>query len=116
MKAIEKHIEKIFKDVLIELKSANKKFPNTNHNTIALMEEVGEFAQAILHLEEKSDSTLQTQTKLRRNVYNEGIQSISMILKLMTRGDSSTVYKGIYCEYAGCEKRELGGPCPICYE
>lgn len=113
---IETHLEQIWRDTLAELEHANTKFPDTTNSTVALTEEVGEFAKALLHLTEKADGSLSIQSGLRQDIYEEGIQVIAMTLKILTRGDPSLKYKGIYCSYAGCRQAQVGGPCPLCYE
>lgn len=108
--------EEILRKSLSELVCARQKFPEPEHSTIALMEEVGELAQALLHLKEKADDTLKTQAKLRENVHAEGIQVIAMVLRILTEGDKSIRFKGRYCSYVGCKQKHIGGPCALCYE
>lgn len=108
--------QKIIADMLEELKRAREKFPENDVQFIALIEEVGEFAQSILHLKEKQDGTLSTQAELREKVYREGIQTLAMVMRLLCEGDRSTAYRGRYCSFAGCGQPHIGGPCVQCYE
>lgn len=112
----EDYINKICDDAKIELKRALELHKEDKVTMVALMEEVGEYAKAALHLTEKADGTIATQIKLRQDVYEEGIQSIAMLLRLLSRGDESLGYKGQYCTFAGCKQNHIGGPCAICYE
>lgn len=109
-------VKEILIEATAELERATEKFPKPEHTTIALMEEVGELAQALLHLKEKADNTLTTQMNLRENVYKEGTQVIAMVLRILTEGDQSIRHKGSYCSYAGCKQKHIGGPCALCYE
>lgn len=64
-----------------ELKRARELFPNTKHNTVALMEEVGELAQALLDLEMGKQTVA--------DVYAEAIQVAVMAIDIAERGDSN---------------------------
>ena len=111
-----KMVKEILLESITETLNAQKKFPEPTHTTIALMEEVGELAQALLHLKEKADGTLSRQGELRNNVRQEGVQVIAMVLRILTEGDQSIEFKGNYCHYLSCKQRHIGGPCALCYE
>jgi S-adenosylmethionine/arginine decarboxylase-like enzyme len=63
--------------VLDELAAARKKSPRNLNLNVALMEEVGEFAQA------------QLQGKSAEEVKTEGIQVIALVLRILEDGDAS---------------------------
>ena len=71
-----------FEDVRKELDRARSKFPAPNLNLAALTEEVGEVAQALLHLHEGK-------SKSWWDVYNEAVQVAVMAARLATEGDPS---------------------------
>ena len=73
--------EDFMRDALIELNHARKKFPSANHSFLALTEEVGELAQAILKVRAgKWD-------KLR--IYQEAIQVATMAMRVALENDES---------------------------
>lgn len=59
----------------VELKNASKKFPFPNPNIAALMEEVGELAQAFL------------QNKTWEEIYKEAVQVATMAARCAIEGD-----------------------------
>ena len=74
--------EKILRDIEIELQSTRKKIPGNAHMMNALTEEVGEISKALLDLEfEEKGSNL--------DVYNECIQAIAVIFRIIEEGDST---------------------------
>lgn len=73
--------ENFLKDCLLELDRARKKFPSANHSLIALMEEVGEFAQARLKCAAGKDET--------ENLFKEGMQVVTMVLRVLFENDES---------------------------
>lgn len=108
--------QRVFADILAELERAREKHPGNDVTFIALVEELGEWAKAVLHLREKRDGTLSTQAKLREDAYREGIQTLVMCTRLITEGDGCTLYEGRFCDHAGCQQPHIGGPCALCYE
>jgi len=71
-------------DIQVELVKARDKFPGTKWMLAALTEEVGELAQALLHLNqepEKGDT--------HEDVYQEAIQVAVMAIRIATEGDNT---------------------------
>ena len=95
-------------DMHAEQKRANDKFPEAKRLLGALMEEVGELAEALLKIDESGESP--------ENVYKEAIQVASTAYRLAVSGEPDYNYKGTKCQYAGCQQPATGGPCPLCYE
>jgi hypothetical protein len=78
-----------------EYRGAMRKFPDNECNTDALMEEVGELAKALLHLQQeptKPDAT-------RPHVYAEAVQVAAMAMKIALHGSSQfpAYYYGYDC-------------------
>lgn len=69
-------------EVLNEINRARAKFPTNEHLMIALVEEVGELAQALL------------QQKPDREIYAEAIQVACVAMRIAEEGDSDTHYWG----------------------
>lgn len=65
-----------FTDVASELHNARKKFPHTGAVAVALMEEVGELAKAML-------------SESQENIYSEAVQVAAMALRCALEGDPS---------------------------
>lgn len=91
-----------------EYKRANDKFPKGNRLLGALMEEVGELAEALLKIDESGDDP--------QKVYNEAVQVASTAMRLAIQGESDYNYSGTRCHYSGCKQNCHGGPCALCYE
>lgn len=69
-----------------ELQAARKQFPRTTHMLAALMEEVGELAQAMMeHDVDGSQTTAQ--------VLREAVQVATMAIRVATEGDENFVYQ-----------------------
>lgn len=71
-----------------ELQGARNKFPTNEHKLAALMEEVGELAQAMIDHSRGKGSPLQ--------VYTEAIQVAAMAVRLAEEGDASFPYEYSY--------------------
>lgn len=71
-----------------ELIHARAKFPGTQYVTVALMEEVGELAQAMLKVEASKWP--------KSRIHEEAIQVAAMAMRVATEGDTSFV--GNYTE------------------
>ena len=69
-----------------ELDAARKQFPGSTHMLAALMEEVGELAQAMM--EHDRDGSQTTQEVLR-----EAIQVAAMAIRVAAEGDENFVYE-----------------------
>lgn len=95
-------------DVYDEQIKAQNKFPEGKNLLAALIEEVGESAQALLKIQESNESP--------ENVYKELVQVASTAYRLAILGDMTYGYKGTKCCYGGCTQVTLGGPCALCYE
>ena len=91
-----------------EKKRAEQKFPQCERLLGALVEEVGELAEALLKIKESGGSP--------QRVYDEAIQVASTAYRLATQGEPDYGYEGTKCHYQGCKKPAIGGPCPLCYE
>ena len=95
-------------DMFEEQKRAQKKFPHNKHLLGALVEKVGELAEALLKIEESGESP--------QRVYDEAIQVASTAYRLAASGDPEYGYEGMKCQYNGCTQITTGGLCPLCYE
>lgn len=73
--------EFFLQDVLEELKRAREKFPSATHSIIALMEEVGELAQAVLKHRAGKWPT--------ERIYEEAIQVAAMAMRVALENDPS---------------------------
>lgn len=100
--------EKFIKDLKEEHEKATTKFPQNRKLDAALMEEVGELAQALLHIQEKGGSQL--------NVYKEAVQVATVAMRIAIEGCPEHDYKGMKCHYMGCDQPTSTGPCALCYE
>ena len=94
--------------VYAEQRRAAEKFPKPDRLLGALMEEVGELAQALLKIKESGESS--------QRVYEEAVQVASTAYRLATVGEPDYGYEGTKCDAAGCSQSAIGGPCPVCYE
>jgi len=74
-----------------ELARARAKFPMTNHTFVALVEEVGELAQALLKCKPGYDEP-------SKRVYEEAIQVAVMAIRVLEEGDRD--YPS-YCTHLG---------------
>lgn len=74
----------VFEDIQFELHQARCKFPDNRHVMNALTEEVGELAQALLHINYEHGKK-----KTHRDVYQEAIQVAVMAIRIATEGDST---------------------------
>jgi NTP pyrophosphatase (non-canonical NTP hydrolase) len=102
---------KFASDMYDEQKRATDKFPKPNRLLGALMEEVGELAQALLKIQEAPH-----ELEWPENVYKEAIQVAAVAYRLAVQGEPDYKYKGTKCHYLGCQQPVTGGPCPLCYE
>lgn len=68
-------------DVLAEVQRARRKFPKPTFSTIALTEEVGELAQAVLKVSAGKWP--------RERIYDEAVQVAAMALRVALEGDDS---------------------------
>ena len=91
-----------------EQNRAADKFPKADRLLGALMEEVGEAAQALLKIKESGESP--------QNVYDELVQVASTAYRLAVMGEPDYGYEGTKCHHMGCQQNTIGGPCPLCYE
>jgi NTP pyrophosphatase (non-canonical NTP hydrolase) len=82
MSETEIYDDQFLKDVKAELLRARTKFPGDNLNMVALMEEVGELAQAALHIREGKHNEW-------RKVWDEAVQVAVMALRMATEGDAT---------------------------
>lgn len=73
--------EDFLKDCLEELDRARRKFPSANHSLPALMEEVGELAQAKL----KWAAGKQNES----HMYKEGLQVVTMVMRVLFDQDDT---------------------------
>ncbi len=74
--------ERFVEEVLSGVEKARNKFPGPNPTLAALMEEVGELAQAALHIREGKHNNWWL-------VYNEAVQVAIMALRMATEGDET---------------------------
>lgn len=99
---------KFVHDVHEEQERARRKFPEGDRLLGAVMEEVGEVAQALLKIKEAGLSP--------ENVYLECVQAASTLYRLASEGEPEYGYEGMKCAYNGCKQPTTGGPCHLCYE
>lgn len=79
-----KNVEDFLFCVEKEFIGATNKFPNNENQTVALMEEVGELANALLeHGYGKGD---------QQSVYNEAVQVAAMAMRIAVQGDRNFRY------------------------
>lgn len=95
-------------DVAMENQRAREKFPRGANLDTALMEEVGELAQALLKIKESGWSPEQ--------VYKEAVQVASTAMRVAVEGCPEHDYRGVKCGFGGCKQPATGGPCALCYE
>lgn len=76
----------VFVMVRDELKAAREAFPGTTHMLAALVEEVGELAQAIMQHDRKQGTSVQ-------EVLREAIQVASMAVRIAVEGDDNFLYE-----------------------
>ena len=76
---------KMITDILGEVRSAREKFPGSRHMLCALVEEVGELAQAIMQ-NDRHEGTTETE------VYREAVQVAAMAIRIGTEGDEAFEY------------------------
>ncbi len=69
-----------------ELGAARKKFPETTHMLAALMEEVGELAQAMMQHDTDGSQTIAM-------VLREAVQVACMAIRVATEGDENFAYQ-----------------------
>ena len=74
----------VWADIEAELNRARSKFPNNEHMLAALTEEVGELAQALLHINYEPEKG-----KMHEDIYKEAIQVAVMAIRVATEGDST---------------------------
>ena len=68
-----------------ELVAAREAFPENTHKLAALMEEVGELAQAMMHHDRKLGISV-------HEVLREAVQVASMAIRLAVEGDDNFLY------------------------
>jgi len=102
------NFDKFTADVKAEQARAAEKFPKPDRLLGALMEEVGELAQALLKIQECGESP--------QRVYDEAVQVASTAFRLAALGEPDYKYLGMKCGYLGCTQTAIGGPCALCYE
>ena len=71
-------------DIHFELRQAREKFPNTHDLFVALTEEVGELAKALIQQKHEHHKEVTHQ-----DIYKEAIQVACMAIRLATEGDLS---------------------------
>ena len=76
----------IFIMIRDELKSAREKFPENTHKLAALVEEVGELAQAMIQHDRQLGTTVQ-------EVLREAIQVAAMAVRVAAEGDDNFLYE-----------------------
>lgn len=69
-----------------ELDAARGKFPGSTHQLAALMEEVGELAQAMMEHDRDGSQTVQ-------EVLREAVQVAAMAIRVAAEGDENFVYQ-----------------------
>ena len=69
-----------------ELVNARREFPETTHKLAALMEEVGELAQAMMHHDRKLGISIQ-------EVLREAVQVAAMAIRVAVEGDDNFLYE-----------------------
>jgi hypothetical protein len=74
--------DQFIEHVLVEARKARAKFPGNNLTLVALMEEVGELAQAALHIREGIHNDWW-------RVHAEAVQVAVMALRMATEGDAT---------------------------
>ena len=74
--------EQFIQDVLAGLAKARLKFPAPNPTIAALTEEVGELAQAALHIYERKSNDW-------RRLHDEAVQVAIMAMRMATKGDAT---------------------------
>jgi len=111
---MKKDIHNFLFEVEQEVKRAQKKFPDNNASSMALGEEYGELAKALL-------------SEPWENVYKEAIQTAAMCARVALEGDTALhQYRAKHakgelgprtCPYKGCPAPYTNQPpCPLCYE
>lgn len=83
--------ERLFYCLQHEVLGAESKFPGGDDNLVALSEEVGELANAMLEQKYKTKTE-----KTNQDVFAECIQIAAMALKIARNGDSSFPYEFTY--------------------
>lgn len=81
-----------------ELDAARASFPNAQHMVVALMEEVGELAQAMIDHDRGGSQTAQ-------QVLREAVQVASMAIRIAVEGDDNFAYICPVTEVAQQRKR-----------
>lgn len=77
---------KMIRSIRGELQQAREAFPDSRYMLCALMEEVGELAQAIMEHSRGENKTA-------AEVYHEAIQVATMAIRIGTEGDSDFTYE-----------------------
>ena len=77
---------KAIRAIIHELDSAREAFPGNRHMLCALMEEVGELAQAIMQ-HDRAEGTTTNQ------VFKEAVQVATMAIRVATEGDQNFAYE-----------------------
>jgi len=79
-----KSVVDVLHDLELELLAANKKFPGNDDNFMALTEEFGELAQALIQQKHEP-----VKGKDDADIYTEAIQTACVALKIAMSGDSN---------------------------
>ena len=74
--------EQFIQDMIAEITRARAKFPGNGIMLVALMEEVGELAQAAMHIREGKHNDW-------GRVHAEAVQVAAMAMRMATEGDAS---------------------------
>lgn len=101
-------MKKFLADAEKEYFRAKDKHPGGKKLDTALTEEVGELAQALLHIEEKDGCP--------SNVYKEAVQVVAVAMRIAIDGAPEHGYKGMLCGYMGCDSPATKSLCALCYE
>ena len=95
-------IERFFYDLSTEFAGARAKFPQNRNQTVALMEEVGELANALLEHSYGKGTPQQ--------VYKEAIQVAAMAMRVALEGDREFPYVydyACYRDFQAPESKEI---------
>lgn len=99
---------KFLLEVAKENERAREKHPLGENLDTALMEEVGELAEALLKIRESGWSP--------QEAYKEAVQVASTAMRIAVEGCPHHGFNGSKCGYGGCSQPAIGGPCALCYE
>ena len=86
-------------DIEAEVRRARTKFPGNKHNLVALVEEVGELAQALIEHDFAKGTHPSRMQTLTEALYKEAIQVACMAIRVAEEGDPSFSYTGVKGAY-----------------